>query len=153
MGGDEFTVTLAVEDRNEFVVADRVEVDACGHLDEIAHDDVDILYVYCQGGASARYLYAIEVDGLDLRVHGNDGERLGWLVQHWERDELPGQADRLHLHERICEPSCAEGSSVIYTLERPTGWSWNLTLCTYEDGTRRAAPTLNASFTTYLDVC
>jgi hypothetical protein len=130
------TASLFAADRGDFELAEQIEL-ACGYQASF-HDDHDMLYIDCPGGATARYLWAVEADGLALRHHPDDGgdDQLGWLITDWERTEVEGAPDELTLWLRDCIPSCIETGVVGTHIEYAAGFGqWQAIGCTAADGT------------------
>lgn len=143
-------------DRGDYRLADNIPLD-CGYLEApISDDEGPTVYVACTGGASARWLYALQPHELDLKifpdtVHEETGEYTGWAFSAWDRIDDPDGPDDLVLSINTCTPSCADGAYLDYLLEYDDAFgTWNATECSYPDGESVPFGPMNAVSTSYI---
>lgn len=127
------TMTLLESDRGEYRIADTSEFE-CSYLTDLEVDEDQAIFLGCNGGASANWLWAVLPDRLELNVLPltSDPEQSdGWLNSGWEHQARSGQPDDLTISVNDCTPSCVDGGLTDYHLRWDDGFrKWNLSGCT-----------------------
>jgi hypothetical protein len=142
------TFTLIEWDRTAYRVADHVDID-CGYLETLQVDEDQAVFLGCTGGASAHSAWALLPDRLKITVLPSaapNDQHGGWLIASFKTLARPQQPDDLILTARSCDPDCASGKNITYTL----AWDgtfrlWNLVECAPDGGAPRRYQTFNGS--------